>query len=206
MLMQIHAGKKKKNYLHYIEWRRADVHDIRGYYLCFHWLFFWTFHGITWGGPKYVFAKCRVTGWWRDECFTAEAFFGRRSAVCYFSNGAYQEYWSTLGGDICKTILEVLNSGRMPCSLNTTHIALIPKVKNPSSVVDFRPISLCNVLYKIISKVLANRLKKILNHIISPVQSAFIPRRLITDNVVIAYETLHTMHTRLKGKKRFHGC
>jgi hypothetical protein len=117
--------------------------------------------------------------------------------------GFFQKNWGTLGGDICRTILGILNSGSMPNSLNTTHIALIPKIKNPSSVKDFRPISICNVLYKIISKVLANRLKKFLNHIISPVQSAFIPGRLITDNVVVAYETLHTMHTRLKGKKGF---
>jgi hypothetical protein len=117
--------------------------------------------------------------------------------------GFFQKNWGTLGGDIYRTILGILNSGSMPNSLNTTHIALIPKIKNPSSVKDFRPISLCNVLYKIISKVLANRLKKFLNHIISPVQSAFIPGRLITDNVVVAYETLHTMHTRLKGKKGF---
>jgi hypothetical protein len=91
----------------------------------------------------------------------------------------------------------------MPSFLNLTNIALVPKVKTPSCVTDFRPISLCNVLYKLISKILANRLKKILPDIISPVQSAFIPGRLITDDVLVAYETLHTMHTRLKGKKGF---
>jgi hypothetical protein len=84
-----------------------------------------------------------------------------------------------------------------------TSIALIPKVKDLRCVIDFRPISLYNVIYKLISKIIANRLKKILPHIISPVQSAFVPERLIIDNVLVAYETIHTMHTQLKGKKGF---
>jgi hypothetical protein len=82
----------------------------------------------------------------------------------------------------------------MPPYLNRMNIALIPKIKNPVSITDFRPISLCNVIYKMISRMLANILKRILPHIISPTQSAFIPRRLINDNVLAAYETLHTMH------------
>ena len=82
----------------------------------------------------------------------------------------------------------------MPAGWNETTIVLIPKVKNPEKVTEFRPISLCNILYKLIAKALANRLKIILPHIISPTQVAFVPGRMITDNVLLAYEITHSMH------------
>lgn len=57
-----------------------------------------------------------------------------------------------MGGDICHAILETLNSGILPSFLNLTNIALIPKIKKPTCVMEFRPISLCNAMYKLISR------------------------------------------------------
>jgi hypothetical protein len=73
-------------------------------------------------------------------------------------------------------------------------IVLITKVKLPENITKFRPISLCNVLYKFISKVLAIHLKIVRPHIISPTQSALVLGRIITDNVLLAYEITHIMH------------
>ena len=113
----------------------------------------------------------------------------------------YQKYWDIVGHDLTVSILSCLKDGSLLKKSNHTHICLIPKGKNPESVKDFRPISLCNVIYKIIAKVLANRLKKILPNIISETQSAFVPGRLISDNILIAFETLHHMKL-MKGNKQ----
>ena len=112
----------------------------------------------------------------------------------------YQKFWHIVGNDVMNAVLDFLNNGVMLPNLNHPNIVLIPKVKNPEKMSKYRLISLCNVVYKIISKVLANRLKQVLPDIISPTQSAFVPGRLITDNVIVAYKALHSMHIRKKGK------
>lgn len=73
-----------------------------------------------------------------------------------------------MGDEVSSVVLDILNSCSMTKKLNATNIALIPKINSPSCVTEFKPINLCNVLYKIVSKVLAKRLETILPHIISP--------------------------------------
>ena len=96
--------------------------------------------------------------------------------------------------DVTQSVLSFPNSSSLPQHLNHTVIALIPKVNKPELVSKFRPINLCNVLYKIFSKLLANRLKRILLKIITTEhQSAFTKNHLISNNIMVALKTLHSM-------------
>ena len=113
----------------------------------------------------------------------------------------YQTYWDIVGPEVTQAILSILYSGYLLRKINYTHIALIPKVKNLENITDFRPISLFNVIYKIVSKVLANKLKKVLPFVISEAQSAFVQSRLITDNFLVAFEVMHSMSLKRKGQK-----
>ena len=86
----------------------------------------------------------------------------------------YQKFWHIVGDDV-SVVLDFLNNGTTLPGINYTHIVLIPKVKLPGRMTDYRLISLYNVIYKIISKVLANRLELILPRLISSTQSALFP-------------------------------
>ena len=72
----------------------------------------------------------------------------------------FQKFWPTIGEDVIQAVINCLNTGSIPSTVNCTFITLIPKVKNPSRVSDFCPITLCNIIYKLVSKVVASRLKK----------------------------------------------
>lgn len=106
-----------------------------------------------------------------------------------------------MGEEVSSAALSILNENRFDPALNYTYIAVIPKVHSPKQVAKFKFISLCNVIYKIVTKVLANKFKGILPKIILPNQNAFIPDRLITDNIMVTYEVFHTMKTRQKDPK-----
>ena len=97
--------------------------------------------------------------------------------------------------------LKILNGGGNPSNINYIYICLIPKKKKPKVPGDFRPISLCNVIFKIITKTIANRLKLILLDIIGKFQSAFVPGRLITDNALLAFESFHYMREKKKARR-----
>lgn len=97
----------------------------------------------------------------------------------------YKQFWPTIGVDVIKAVTSFFQFGSMPKEVNSSLIVLIPKVTNPSTVNHFSPISLCNVVYKLISKLLVAKLRPHLDKIISPTQSAFIPNRWIAENQVI---------------------
>ena len=112
----------------------------------------------------------------------------------------YKSFWHIVGKNVTTVVLKALNTGVVPKSLNSTFIALIPKIKYPKKASDFRPISLCNVVYKLILKVVVNRLKIFLAKTIPEAESAFLSGRLITDNVLVAFETLHYLKRKTQGK------
>ena len=113
----------------------------------------------------------------------------------------FHKYWNIVGDEVIEAVLSILSSRHMLHKMNYTHIVLIPKINESKNVVDFRPISLANVVSWIVSKVLANQLKQILPNVISESQSAFVPNRLITDNTTVAFKILHRMRNKRRGKK-----
>ena len=109
--------------------------------------------------------------------------------------------WDIIGHSFCAAIQDFFATSIMHKGFNSTLIALIPKNSNPSTMQEFRPISLCTVVYKCIAKILADRLKLILPNLIDASQSAFIKGRLITDNILLAQE-LFRGYDRKNGNSR----
>jgi hypothetical protein len=102
--------------------------------------------------------------------------------------------------DIINMVRAFFHLGFMLKTLNHTFITLIPKIPNPKKLSQFRPIALCNVSYKIISKILVNRLKPFMDSLITPYQNAFVQGRQITDNIILAQEVFEFLKKKKKGK------
>ncbi|GLT73797.1 hypothetical protein SLA2020_456310 [Shorea laevis] len=108
--------------------------------------------------------------------------------------------WSTIEGDIISFMKEFHKNEKLVKGLNASYLTLIPKTKNPISLKEFRPISLVGCIYKILAKVLANRLRKIIGKVISTSQSTFMEGRNLVDSVLTLNELVHDMKLKkMKG-------
>ena len=111
-----------------------------------------------------------------------------------FSATFYQACWTIVGMDVTAAVQQFFNGAFLPRSITATSIALIPKKALPETWADYRPISLCNVINKIITKILTARISPILPLVISPNQSGFVKGRLLNDNALLAQEMFHDLH------------
>ena len=112
----------------------------------------------------------------------------------------YQKIWPFVGDEVVRACSSWTKYGIFPSHLIATDVVLVPKFENPTSMKDMPPISLCNVLYKIMSKVIANRLKILMPNIIFEEHAAFVPGKYKIENVLVAFESLHYM--KRKSKER----
>lgn len=113
----------------------------------------------------------------------------------------YHKCWNLISDEVFNTCSGWLNRLEFPLTLNNTNIVLISKYESPVTMKDLQSISLCNVIYKIMVKVLANRLKYILPGLISRAQSTLVLGRSITDNILMAFEVIHHLKRKTKENK-----
>lgn len=112
----------------------------------------------------------------------------------------FQRFWPLVGSKVVVAVQRMFLTGSVPAHLNESIICLIPKEQCLKHLSQFRPISLCNVLLKVVTKVLANRLKSVMPKLTGPQQSSFIAGRSTLDNITVAQEMIHSL-TRRKGNK-----
>lgn len=113
-----------------------------------------------------------------------------------FNAKTLQDNWVFFGPAVLREVKLFFSSGQMSSQVARSNLILIPKSEEPTEVSQFRPISVCNVVYKVISKVLSTRLKPYIGLCISHAQSAFVPGRDISDNVILLQEVLHSFRSK----------
>lgn len=106
----------------------------------------------------------------------------------------YRATWDIIKQDFIVAVQSVFMYGFMPRGVNATNLTLVPKHGDAKEIKDYRPISCCNILYKVVSKILANRLKVLLPELIEPNQCAFVKGRLLLENVLLATELVKDYH------------
>ncbi|KAK3204566.1 hypothetical protein Dsin_018612 [Dipteronia sinensis] len=128
----------------------------------------------------------------REVCFSLQP--NKAPGRDGFNFHFFKITWDIVGEDVISAVQEFFRSGLLLKKLNATILALVSKVPNPSKMKDFRPISCCNTLYKIIAKIIANRIKPCLPDIISHFQSDFVAGRCIGDNILLVKELMRNSH------------
>ena len=108
-------------------------------------------------------------------------------------------FWLIVGSLVVNIVKKVFMERKVLKYLNKTHIELIPKIQGPETIGNYRPISLCNTVYKIITKIIVARLRPHLDKLISPHQTIFVPGRKGVDNTIIVQEVVHSL-SKKKGK------
>ncbi|KAF3784888.1 Transposon TX1 uncharacterized protein [Nymphaea thermarum] len=108
-----------------------------------------------------------------------------------FPNSFYQIMWEEIGQDIWRVVDNFFKTRKLVCSLNKTYLMLIPKKRRARRIEDYRPIALCNSLYKVIAKVMVKRMKNIIPRLIGITQGAFVKSRVIHDQIAMANELVH---------------
>ncbi|GKV37600.1 hypothetical protein SLEP1_g45612 [Rubroshorea leprosula] len=127
---------------------------------------------------------------------------GNRSPGPYgFTAEFYKATWSIVGDLVVKAIKEFFSSGQLLKEVNSTIISLVPKIQNPTKMTEFRSLACCNLFYKFITKILANRFKKCLPLFISRSQCAFVEGRLMVENVLLAQEIVKHYHKQCLSPK-----
>ncbi|XP_028785542.1 uncharacterized protein LOC114741444 [Neltuma alba] len=136
----------------------------------------------------------------REAMFSIGAF--KAPGMDGFPAVFFQKEWHVVEEEVVTSIKKLWNGELEMKEVNDTLIVLIPKVDRPENMKQLRPIALCNVLYKCISKILVKRLKGILGRLVAPNQVSFVPGRHIQDNIIVTHELLHSMRS-MRGRKGF---
>ena len=115
----------------------------------------------------------------------------------------FQSQWLAIGDSVCELVFEIFHNPHKIKDIDQTFISLTSEVESPELVKHLHPISLCNIVYKVVTKIIANRLRRILPTVITPTQCGFIHNRSSSHNVIVAQEVIHKMRN-AKGEKRLH--